>query len=55
MEVWCEVLRKEPGDMRNADAREINALIDRQLGWKKYGKPSRFGYCNLQRGFFRDA
>lgn len=55
MEVWCEVLQKEPGDMRNADAREINALIDRQPGWKKYGKPMRFGYCNLQRGFTKEG
>lgn len=54
MEIWCEVMDKEPGDMRNGDAREINALIARQPGWARYGGPLRFGYCKLQRGFVRE-
>lgn len=51
MEVWCEVMDKEPGTMKNSDAREINALIERQPGWTRYPKPMKCGYCSVQRGF----
>ena len=54
MEIWCEVMDKEPGAMRNADAREINALLERQPGWVRYPKAMKFGYCKVQRGFTRD-
>lgn len=55
MEVWCEVLDKEPGAMRNSDAREINALIERQPGWVRYRKTMKFGYCKAQRGFVAEG
>ena len=55
MEIWCEVLGKEPGAMRNSDAREINALIERQPGWRRCDGPKRFGYCKVQRGFERNG
>lgn len=53
MEIWCEVMNREPDAMRNADAREINAIIERQPGWTRYGKAMKFGYCKVQRGFVR--
>lgn len=43
-EVWCEVLGKQRGDMRQRDTREINGLLERIPGWHgvgvaKAGKP----------------
>lgn len=43
-EVWCEVLGKPKGDMRQRDTREINSLLERVPGWHsagvaKAGKP----------------
>lgn len=43
-EVWCEVLEKQRGDMRQRDTREINGLLERTPGWHgvgvaKAGKP----------------
>lgn len=43
-EIWCEVLGKQRGDMRQRDAREINNLLERAEGWvsvgvAKAGKP----------------
>lgn len=43
-EVWCEVLGKPRGDMRQRDTREINGLLERVPGWvsvgvAKAGKP----------------
>ena len=43
-EVWCEVLGKQRGDMRQRDTREINGLLERMPGWHgvgvaKAGKP----------------
>lgn len=43
-EIWCEVLGRQRGDMRQRDAREINSLLDRMPGWvnvgvEKAGKP----------------
>lgn len=50
-EIWCEVLGKLRGDMRQRDAREINALLERMPDWgpagvrqagQPYGKQSCF-------------
>lgn len=43
-EVWCEVLGKPRGDMRQRDTREINGLLEHTPGWHgvgvaKAGKP----------------
>lgn len=43
-EVWCEVLGKPRGDMRQRDTREINGLLEHMPGWHgvgvaKAGKP----------------
>lgn len=50
-EIWCEVLGKQRGDMRQRDTREINLLLERTEGWagvgvrdagKPYGKQRCF-------------
>ena len=50
-EIWCEVLGKQRGDMRQKDTREINSLLERAEGWvgvgvrdagKPYGKQRCF-------------
>lgn len=50
-EVWCEVLGKPRGDMRQRDTREINSLLERAADWncvgvrdagKPYGKQRCF-------------
>lgn len=50
-EIWCEVLGKQRGDMRQRDTREINSLLERMPGWacvgvrdsgKPYGKQRCF-------------
>lgn len=43
-EIWCEVLDRKRGDMRQRDTREINSLLERAPGWvgigvAKAGKP----------------
>lgn len=51
-EIWCEVLGRKRGDMRQADTRMINSLLERVPGWvsvgvreagKPYGKQRCFG------------
>lgn len=36
-EIWCELLNKQRGDMRQRDAREINSLLERVPGWESAG------------------
>lgn len=36
-EIWCEVLGKQRGDMRQRDSREINSLLERVPGWENIG------------------
>ena len=44
VEIWCEMLGRLRGDMRQRDAREINGLLERMPGWggvgvREAGKP----------------
>ena len=36
-EIWCEVLGKQRGDMRQRDTREINDLLEQMPGWANVG------------------
>lgn len=36
-EIWCEVLGKQRGDMRQRDTREINDLLEQMPGWANIG------------------
>ena len=57
-EIWCEVLDRKRGDMRQRDTREINGLLERASGWrcigvreagKPYGKQRCFEKKNSNR------
>ncbi len=49
LEVWCEALGGNIKEIKNADTREINAIIASVPGWQK--APVWFGPYGTQRGF----
>lgn len=51
LEIWCECLGGEPRNMRRADTREINQIMDNMPGWTRNKSMRRYGYCGKQRGF----
>lgn len=55
-EIWHECFRYSSIPMKNSDAREINAILERLPGWQRAKSPMRFGgeYGN-QRGCIRDV
>lgn len=59
LEIWCECFSKEAVSLRKADAYEINALMTRIEGWKKYeGNKQgtfRFPIYGMQRGYVREV
>ncbi len=36
-EIWCEALGREMADLKQADSRRINAILESLPGWKKVG------------------
>ncbi len=55
LEVWCEAFGGAVKDIKNADTREINAIITATPGWKKSAKTIRFGTYGAQRGFIKEG
>lgn len=53
LEVWCEALGGQIKEMKNADTREINAIIAATPGWEKSMSTLYFGPHGTQRGFIR--
>lgn len=53
LEIWCEVFRGNPRDIRQSDTREINQVLAHAPGWVKNRATRRYGYCGHQRGFER--
>lgn len=53
MEIWCELFNNDYKYMQRRDTTEINGIISMFDEWRSYGKPKRFGYCKLQRGFYK--
>ena len=51
VEVWCELFGGNIRDIKNADTRELNAILANIPGWKRADKSVRFGPYNVQRGF----
>ncbi|MCI9523568.1 MAG: hypothetical protein HFF01_00765 [Erysipelotrichaceae bacterium] len=41
LELWCELFNGGKGTLTNADAREINGILDRMEGWRKLPNPVR--------------
>ena len=52
-EVWCELFNGNIRDLKNIDAREINAILASVPSWKRFDGPRRFGPYGIQRGFFK--
>ena len=52
IEVWCECFNHAPADMSKANAREINATLNRLQGWQKSCVDAR-PYSSTARGFSR--
>lgn len=51
LEIWCEAFGGAIKDMKNADTRELNAIITAVKGWKKSPGTLHFGPYGTQRGF----
>lgn len=51
LEVWCEAFGGAVKEIKNADAREINAVIANAPNWEKQSKALHFGPYGTQRGF----
>ena len=52
-EVWCELLGGQLRDVRKAEAREINSVIDAMPEWERTEGPRTHGPYKNQRGFVR--
>jgi hypothetical protein len=59
LEIWCECFGKEPVSLRKTDAFELNALMMRIGGWKKYDGNKqgtfKFPIYGMQRGYVREV
>ena len=53
VEVWCELFNGSIKDMKQADTREINAVLARLDGWRRCETVIRVGPYSVQRGFVR--
>ena len=51
VELWTECFSREAGQMKQTDAREINAILEGLDGWKRIKSLARFGPYGHQRGF----
>ena len=53
LEVWCEAFGGQVKEMKNADTREINSVLNSMKTWKKSSGALHFGTYGTQRGFIR--
>lgn len=53
LEVWCEAFGGSTKEIKNADTRELNAIMTTVKGWKKSAGTLHFGPYGTQRGFVR--
>lgn len=53
VEIWCEALGKQKGDLKKADSREINDLLARMPGWESGGTRAAGAPYGKQRVFQR--
>ncbi|EFM10151.1 virulence-associated E family protein [Paenibacillus curdlanolyticus YK9] len=54
-EVWCECYGSDLKFMKRYDAMEINGILSRLQGWKRYGSSFRFGPYGQQKGFVKSS
>jgi predicted P-loop ATPase len=59
MEIWCECFGKEAVNFKKADAYELNAIMTRMEGWKKYDGNKlgnfKFPIYGNQRGYVKEG
>lgn len=53
LEIWCECLGKQRGDMRQRDTREINTVLENLPGWEKTSAIYRGPDYGKQRSFIK--
>ncbi|MBC2723235.1 virulence-associated E family protein [Desulfosporosinus sp.] len=57
MEIWCECFGKEAVNLKKADAYELNAILAKIEGWKRYDENKKgnfkFPIYGSQRGYVR--
>ena len=53
LEVWCEAFGGNIKEMKNADTRELNAIMAATPGWRKADNAKYMGPYGTQRGFIR--
>lgn len=53
IEVFCECFNRDRGSMTNKDAREINAIMQHTLGWRRSTSKKRIKGYGIQRVFMR--
>jgi len=57
MEIWCECFGKEAANMKKLDAYELNGIMAKIEGWKRYDENKRgnfkFPIYGSQRGYIR--
>lgn len=53
VEIWCEALGKQKGDLSKANSREINDLLERMPGWESAGTRAAGAPYGKQRVFQR--
>ena len=51
IEIWCEAFNNNPKDVKQADTREINAVLAKIPGVRRAKDPFRCGPYGSQRGF----
>ncbi|MBR1695812.1 MAG: hypothetical protein IJ709_10515, partial [Selenomonas sp.] len=57
MEIWCECLENSAKNLKNIDARELNTIMQRMLGWHIYEQArgyQRFKLYGIQRAYVKD-
>lgn len=52
-EIWCECFGGDLKYMKRTDAIEVNNILSKISGWKRYDKARRFGCYGPQKGFVR--
>ncbi len=54
LEIWCEALGGKKENLTNAQARELNAILQNTPGWRSISGKKRFGNLyGVQKGYYR--
>ena len=53
IEIWCELMMRNQFEIKRADSREINSILESIPSWGRLEKVYRCGPYGVQRGFFR--